>query len=427
MNITTKFRSWLLCLVACAALAACSDDDSDNEVTLPGNGNEEPATGTRADETWVIYNSNTGWAGGVYAVTGDKTQEINLTGKPFFQVASSLGGRVVGSDLYKVNDPTNSRQGINRMTINAQGRVEDGGFLDARTTAYETNYLVVSATEGYYWSLPAGGMKVQTFNPSTMERTGEIDFSALSEGHTETYQAAGQLILAKRDNKLLVDVQFGTKNPADWQIAPATQEVHIGVYDLATKQVSLTTMPGTTHLGVFIDHVLYSVDSATNDFYVVAVGNMKTQPATAASKILRIKSGQTTFDPDFSIDITDYQFPAEFNRLFVHNNKIYTTIPSRAVSYYNGGQHGVKYRDDVWYWNEIDVATGRATRLNIPPDNFYNTQNPFLFEGEIYFTSNNAADKFNGVTQYNPRTGITKETFHLKESGRMMGFAIIKK
>jgi hypothetical protein len=121
-----------------------------------------------------------------------------------------------------------------------------------------------------------------------------------------------------------------------------------------------------------------------------------------------------------------YQFPAEFNRLFAYNNKIYTTIPSRAVSYYGGGQHGAKYRSDVWFWNEIDADTKKATRLNMPPDNFYTTQNPFFHNGEIYFLSNSTADSFSGVMQYNPVTKVTKETFRLKESGRIQGFNIIK-
>src|SRR3546814_9543131 len=90
--------------------------------------------------------------------------------------------------------------------------------------------------------------------------------------------------------------------------------------------------------------------------------------------MLRIKDGETDFDQNFSIDIEDYQFPAEFNRLFVYDSKIYTTIPSRAVSYYGGTQHGVSYRSDVWYWSEIDATTKKAKRMNIHADSFYGTQ-----------------------------------------------------
>lgn len=297
--------------------------------------------------------------------------------------------------------------------------------MPSLSNAYETNYLVASATEGYYWDKVRGGLKLQTFNPTTMERTGEIDFTSLSAG--QPLESIGQLIIAKRENKLYLDLLLGNKAAGNWQVTPYVKEVAIAVYDLTTKKIeNVTKMGTTTNLGVFIDHVLWSLDEVSGDLYFATVGDMKTQPSDYSSKILRIKKGEVNFDATFAIDMKTYQFPAEFNRLFAYNSKIYTTIPSRAVSYYGGGQHGVRYRDDVWFWNEIDATTKKATRLNMPPDNFYTTQNPFFHNGEIYFLSNSTSDGFSGVNQYNPVTKVVKETFRLKESGRIQGFDIIK-
>ncbi|RZJ86249.1 MAG: hypothetical protein EOO20_18695 [Chryseobacterium sp.] len=382
-----------------------------------------PDTSLPANETWIIYNANANWSGGIYALKNNKSREINLSGLPFYQVSSSMGGRTFGKQLYKVNSASNA-QGILKLGLNAAGNVVEDKFLASLSNAYISNYLVVSATEGYYWDEVRGGLKVQKFNPTTMERTGEIDFSSLSQGLPN--ESAGQLILAKREDKLYVDLLLGTKLTGNWQVTPPAQEVAVAVYDLTNNKIlNVTKFSGTTNLGVFIDNVLWSLDEVTKDLYFVAVADMKTQPTAASSKILRIKNGATTFDPTFSIDIRNYQFPAEFNRLFVYNSKIYTTIPSRPVSYYGGGQHGVTYRSDVWYWNEIDATTKKATRLNIPADSFYGTQNPFFHKGEIYFLSNNTTEGFSGVNQYNPSTGVIKETFRLKESGRLNGFNII--
>ncbi|RDC55894.1 hypothetical protein DU508_16250 [Pedobacter chinensis] len=382
-----------------------------------------PSGDLPANETWVIYNAAANWSGGIYALKNNKAREINLSGIPFFQVSSSLGGRTLGKTLYKVNSASNA-QGILKLSINSESKVVEDKFLPSLSTAYITNYLVASPTEGYYWDDVRGGLKVQKFNPTTMERTGEIDFSSLSEGLPD--ESAGQLILAKRDDKLYVDLLLGTKLAGDWQVSPKNKEVAIAVYDLTNNKIlNVTKFGGTTNLGVFIDHVLWSLDEKTKDLYFVAVGDMKRQPIEYSSKILRIKSGETQFDPTFSIDIKNYQFPAEFNRLFVYDSKIYTTVPSRGVSYYGGAQHGVTYRSDVWYWTQIDATTKKATRLNIPADSFYGTQNPFLHNGEIYFLSNNTTEGYSGVNQYNPATGNIKETFHLKESGRLNGFNII--
>lgn len=419
MKKSNRFRSILACLAAGMLVIACSSDD-DNKTDNGNTDNTLPK-----NETWVIYNGAANWSGGVYALRDNKSREINLSGLPFLQLAYSGGGRTLDKTLFKVNDVSNTKQGINKMGFNAAGNVVDQGFLPSLSNAYETNYLIASATEGYYWDKVRGGLKLQKFNPSTMERTGEIDFSSLSEG--QPLESVGQLIIAKRDNKLYLDLLLGSKAAGNWQVTPVTKEVAIVVYDLTANKIeNVTKLPGTTNLGVFIDHVLWSLDEVTKDLYFATVGDMKTQPADYSSKILRIKSGATTFDTTFAIDMKTYQFPAEFNRLFAYNNKVYTTIPSRAVSYYGGGQHGVKYRDDVWFWNEIDATSKKATRLNIPVDNFYCNQNPFFHNGEIYFLSNNATDGFSGVTQYNPTSGATKETFRLKESGRILGFNIIK-
>ncbi len=416
MKTRNRFQAIVLGFAALAIMGSCSKDDSNN-VENPNDSN------LPANETWVIYNTGSGWAGGIYALKNDKSREIDLSNKNPQQVASSLGGRVVGKSLYKVNSLSNA-QGIQKMEINEEGKVMPDKFLPSLSTKYITNYHIASPTEGYYWDDVRGGLKVQTFNPTTMERTGEIDFSALSEGLPN--ESAGQLIIAKRDDKLYVDLLLGTLQTGNWQVTPKEKVAAIAVYDLTKKEiVGVTKFAGTTHLGVFIDHVLWSLDEVTGDLYFATVGDMKLQPIDYSSKILRIKKGETTFDQSFSVDIKDYQFTAEFNRLFVHNNKIYTTIPSRAVSYYGGGQHGVRYRADVWYWNEIDVATKKATRLNIPADSFYGTSNPFYHNGEIYFLSNNTTENFFGVNQYNPTTGVIKETFRLKESGRLNGFNII--
>ncbi|GAA3768118.1 hypothetical protein [Flavobacterium ginsengiterrae] len=420
MKRSNSLRSVLAGIAACMILFSCSSNDDNN---TPDNGNNDDTL--PKNETWVIYNGAANWSGGIYALKDNKSREINLSGLPFLQVASSLGGRALDKMLFKVNDVSNTKQGINKMGIDASGKIVDLGFLASQSNAYETNFLVASPTEGYYWDKVRGGLKLQTFNPTTMERTGEIDFSSLSQG--QPLESIGQLIIAKRDNKLYLDLLLGSKAAGNWQVTPSTNDVAIAVYDLTTNKIeNVTRMEGTTNLGVFIDHVLWTLDEVTGDLYFASVSDMKLQASALSSKILRIKKGEVNFDASFVIDMKSYQFPAEFNRLFAHNGKIYTTIPSRAVSYYGGGQHGVKYRDDVWFWNEIDAVTKKATRLNMPPDNFYTTQNPFFHNGEIYFLSNSTSDGFSGVNQYNPETKVVKETFRLKESGRIMGFNIIK-
>lgn len=405
----------LATFLATFLLFSCSSDDSPTDIP---NTDALPK-----DETWVIFNGAANWSGGIYALGDNKSREINLADLPFYQLQFSAGGKIANNTLFKKDGALSTDFGVSKFKLEGNKVVADG-FLSTPNNTYETNYLVVSSTEGYYWNLAEGGLKIHKFNPTTMKRTGEIDFSSLSDG--SQYEAAGQLILAKRDNKLYVDVQNGTRTAADWQVAPKEEKVKIAVYNLDTNKIENTTeYAGATNLGLFADHVLWSIDEVSKDLYVIAIGNMKTQKPK--SRILRIKSNETKFDTNFELNIGDYQYPSDFNRIFAHNNKIYTTISSRPTSYYGGGQHGVTYRADIWYWTEIDVNTKKATRLNLPVDSFYSFQNPFYHKEEIYFVSNNKIDGYAGVNQYNPKTGKIKETFRLKESGRLMGFHILDK
>lgn len=414
------FKSSVLLALTALMLFSCNKND-DNQVNTnpPITENQEFDQG----ESWVIFNGNANWDGGIYNVDEKRAKELNLAQHPFYQVSYSAGGRLENNTLYKLNGAIASEIGIAKFTINGS-QIAQEGFVSTPNNSYETNYLIVDPSEGYYWDLGAGGMKIQKFNPTTMQRTGEIDFSSLSNG--SPYEAAGQLILAKRDNKLFVDIQNGTRTAA-WQVQPDENKVRIAVYNLSNNSIeNVTEYENTTHLGLFADHVLWSLDEITKDLYIVSVGDMRSQ--SPASKILRIKNGENSFDTNFEINIQDYQFPSEFNRILAHNNKIYTTISSRPTSYYGGGQHGVSYRQDIWYWTEIDVQSKKAKRINnIPADNYYAYQNPFVHKGEIYFVSNNNTENYAGVNQYNPETGVVKETFHLKESGRLMGFHILKK
>lgn len=407
----TTFKRTAMALLTTCLLFSCKKDDTP---IAPINNN------LPKDETWVIFNGNEKWSGGIYALGDNKAREINLSTVPFYQLGYSAGGRIVDNILYKKDGPAATNIGISKYKLEA-GKFSNNGFIATPNNTYETNFLVVNDSEGYYWDLSAGGLKIQKFNPGTMQRTGEIDLSALSDG--SPYEAAGQLILAKRDNKLFVDIQHGQRTSA-WQITPKEQKAEIVVYDLASNKIdAVTSYPNATHLGLFADHVLWSIDEITKDLYMIAIGDMKSQKPE--SKILRIKKGETKFDQNFEIKISDYQYPSDFNRIFAHNNKIYTTISSRPTSYYSGGQHGVGYRKDIWYWNEIDVATKKATRLDMLPDNFYSYQNPFFHKEHIYFITNNSQENFAGAYQFNPKSGETKETFRLKGSGRLMGFNII--
>ena len=246
----TKIKFIATALLSTFLLLSCSNDDATSE----SNPNPTNTDALPRDETWVIFNGTESWAGGIYALGDNKSRQVNLSSIPFYQLGYSAGGRVVNNTLYKKDGAVSSDIGISRYKLDA-GKFITNGFISTPNNTYETNFLVVSSSEGYYWDLSAGGLTIQKFNPETMQRTGVIDLSSLSD-ESSSYEAAGQLILAKRDNKLYVDIQHGTRGTA-WQVTPSVQKVEIAVYNLTTNAIEdVTEYAGATNLGLFADHVL---------------------------------------------------------------------------------------------------------------------------------------------------------------------------
>ncbi|MET6996825.1 hypothetical protein [Chitinophaga defluvii] len=416
-------------LLSAMLFTACSKNNDDNNVT------PEPEPGN--DKTsWVIYNTTNRWGGNMYVTKGQPKGVVtatNLTNP--YQIAYSAGGRTHQNGIYRLQGDQ-GESGISYYKVAEDGKISSGGFLATPQNAgkVDGNFYVRNSTEGFYFDLGKGEngkyLKLQTFNPSTMQRTGEIDFSSLSRN--TPYETAGQLIIAEKEGKLFVDIQFSTgkKVANDWQDHPAFDSVFLAVYDLAAKKLEgITGYKDAACLGLFSDHPIWNVDAVTGDLYVTAVSEMHHRDGMPPSKILRVKKGATTFDKDFALNIKDYQYPSDFNQMFAHNGKIYTKISARATGYYEAG-HGVKYRDDIWYWTEIDATTKKAKRLNdVPVDNWFNYQQPFFDNGKIYFVSNNSKDKpeaYSGVWSLDVNSGKTQEVFQLKNGGQIMGFNRLK-
>lgn len=385
------------------------------------NAPDDGALGIQKD-AWAVYTkSTTGWDGSIFMLNGKPSGELDLSVKMGRQLKYAGGGRTFNHAVYKIGDDA-SNSGIHRLLPSTTGKIESVGFL-ATPGSSGMNFHISDAAHGYYSDSNKGTLKIQTFNPTTMMRTGEIDLSSLSrKGDKIKHEAAGQLIIAEKGGKLFVDLRYSETVPSSsWvQLKSPEDEVLMAVIDIRSgKYESTTSYPNAGNLGLYNDHPLWSVDAVTGNLYIVAISDMKTQ--NPASKILRIKRGETSFDSSFELSVSQYQPKSDFNRLFAYNGKIYTTIASRPASYYNKN-HGQSYRADIWRWAEIDVNTKLANYLDIPVDSFYSYQQPFFADGHIYFISNNQASGFSGVSELNLATGATKETFRLKNSGVLMGF-----
>src|SRR3546814_16157849 len=96
-----KFSAMVVGLSALVLLGSCKKDEDNDPIPA---GSDLPA-----NETWIIYNANADWSGGIYALKDNKARENNLSVIHFFQVRHSLCGRVVGKTLYNINSELNTQ------------------------------------------------------------------------------------------------------------------------------------------------------------------------------------------------------------------------------------------------------------------------------------------------------------------------------
>src|SRR5690606_41782912 len=91
--------------------------------------------------------------------------------------------------------------GIEQLVVDAGGNVSPGKFIAAdNNTNGSGNFVIVNDSKGFYWD-GSEPLKIQTFNPSTMARTGELDFAnVVNERGTDIpeilYRSIGQKFLA---------------------------------------------------------------------------------------------------------------------------------------------------------------------------------------------------------------------------------------
>ncbi|MES1249100.1 MAG: hypothetical protein ABUL46_00375, partial [Chitinophaga rupis] len=180
--------------------------------------------------------------------------------------------------------------GIQKFTVSADGKINDAGFI-----ADGQMFHVVSDTEGYYLDEKRGTMLLQRFNPTTMQRTGQIDLSSLSLSGVE-YQVVGKHIIASKEGKLFVGVTYGT-TAAQGYGDDVVNYVKIAVIDIATntyeKSIQYDGLKGLGW-GSSANKFWTLGDDGALYFYSTGFNSGMTNSA-----VIRIRKGETDFDKNW--------------------------------------------------------------------------------------------------------------------------------
>lgn len=331
---------------------------------------------------YVIATATEKWSAGHLTAWSDfpSGSFSNVKGQSL-QISNIFGVRSYKHWLFNRGDAKGT-VGLQRYTLNENMSLKNAGFI-----AKATQYVVVDDETGFYLDEDRGLLKLQKFNPSTMERTGQLDFSFLQKD-TVKYQAIGKHILAAKEGKLYAGIVYGT-TAAKGYGDDLYNEVEFAVIDIATGNLDKTIKyVGIKGMGW---------GSSANDFYTLGDDGalyfftMGFSMGMTNSSVIRIKKGETDFDPTFRINADDYQKSSAIATVLVKGGKLYTQFSNTELraDYSNLG-------DFIFDYYVIDLESKQKTKISgIPTNHFAHANEQAIVEmnGKIYFWVQTATEK----------------------------------
>ncbi len=377
-------------------LVSCSDDD------------DPAASGGK----YVILNAPEKWgAGYLTSVEGFPSGTTPEITSKSLQLSDAFGFRSFGSWIFTRTNPAGD-QGLQKYTVNEDGTFRTEGFI-----ASASQFLVVNETTGFYLDENRSTMKIQKFNPTTMERTGEIDLTSLRDESVE-YQVVGKHTLAAKEGKLFAGITYGTMATQGYG-GDVVDFVEFAVIDIATATLDKT---------IKYDQGLNSIGwgSSGNKMWTLGDDGALYFYSTGLtvgfelSSVIRIKAGETDFDDDWRLDATDIAPKTSVVTGLVKNGKIYIELASEELQ-----SNFSNLQDIIFEYYVVDLATKNATKISGMPLHHYayaNEQAITEVDGKILFWVRNPDENIDGYYSLNSNGTSATQEFNVEHDGFMWGF-----
>ncbi len=332
----------------------------------------------------------------------------NITSKSL-QIQSAFGFRTFGKWIFN-RTSTAGDVGLQKYTVADDGSIGNAGFI-----AGATQYVVVNETLGYYLDETRGALKLQKFNPTGMQRTGEIDLSSLQKAGVE-YQVIGKHTLAAKEGKLYAGITYGTKTALGYG-DDLFDYVEFAVIDIATDKLEKTIKyDGLRSIGWGAGgNKMWTLgDDGALYFYAPALGT-----GFVNSSAIRIKKGETDFDRTWVLNVGELQAGSTIGTSLVKGGKMYIELPSEPLS-----PAFTNLANSIFDYYVVDMATKQKTRIEGMPQHDYawaNDHSIIEIDGKIYFWVRNPAEGVDGyyVLEGNKATRV----FNVDHGGSIWGFA----
>jgi hypothetical protein len=283
---------------------------------------------------------------------------------------------------------------MTKYTFDATGKAVAAGQLQVPGANTFSSVEFVNATEAY--ATVGGGLaKLIRFDPSTFQKTGEIDLSAFNKAGAASIYYLG---LKARDGKLFMGIQYFDAN-----FSPLADNAFVGVIDLATaKTTTLLSDSRTSNIFLAGSSVSgFAIDGA-GDLYIQGQGS-----GAVPSGILRIKKGATDFDKSYFLDLKAAT-GKDCSGLYILNGEAFTTQLQDASDPYESNGPNFRYY-------KIDLASGKSLgdlSTNLP--NIFGSSTSIMrsFDGQhIELVVSSKTE--NSIYEYTPGSAAVKKKISL--------------
>lgn len=388
-------------LASVLLLAACNKDE-----TKPADGN---------DETFVILSATEKWdAGFMTSFDNFPSGVVSDVKSQSLQVASTFGFRSYKNWIFSRAN-TAGDAGLQKYTVNADGTIASDGFL-----LNATQFLVYDDHTGFYLDEKRGTMKVQIFDPTTMQRTGEIDLSELRNTTISEYQVIGKHTLAAKEGKLYAGITYGTIAGAGYG-DDVVDYIQFAVIDIATKTLDKTIKyegdVNSIGWGSSGNKMWTLGDDGALYFYSTGLTN-----GFAKSKVLRIRAGETDFDKAWTLDAADFgdHRKTSIATGLVKDGKFYFELASEDLR-----ADFSNLQQFIFDYYVLDVASGVAKKISGMPKHHYayaNEQAITEIDGDVYFWVRNINEGIDAYYKLNADGTTATQAFNVDHDGFLWGF-----
>lgn len=441
--MNTSFTLKLFIARCCIALAAlftfsCDNDDDNPEPDNKGWDTEGQSTSGYVTSAITFNTGNSSYFAGYF--NNVPSGAIDMTAKtaftyfyPITQYRNAMYSQALDGTF-----------ALSKVVVGTDGNIKSQASIPM--VDYVAGVKVINDTLGVYCDRGLNG-KLFTFNPGTMEKTGEIDMTGATTIAGNEQNVYYVFAYRPQDHKLFATLYTNKSGTTQYYDATSIYAEVINMHTL--KREKTTVHPDV--MDPFSRGTLEPMVDEQGNIYFMAQGsygldgNMgPAAPAYAKPYLIKIPAGSTEFDQGYTFNPVNALNP-EFAGLLVQlavgmvyggdgigyaclsakpydNPRIYELLAEWAAGTISAEEVNELYQLVIYApglkWCKINLASKEVTEIEgIPFTAGFSYPNSYAYDGDIYFQTLNQDEGINGYYKYDSQTGVASSLFNVTAGG----------